>query len=132
MSEVKTILLCDDNRMNRRLVVVMLEGMPYRVVETTTGQECLEYARADYASIDLILLDISMSGMSGMEVCRSIRESEPAKTRTIPIIAYTAHAMADEQQQFIDAGFDGVLTKPITPADLGEMLDKFIDSQNSC
>lgn len=125
-NDIKTILLCDDNALNRKLILTMLKKMPYRVVEATNGQEALACALAEHASIALVLLDISMKGMSGVDVCRAIRSSEQDQKRPLPVIAYTAHAMADEHRLYFSAGFDDVLTKPVMSEDLSKVLNKYL------
>lgn len=125
-SRHKNILVCDDNALNRKLITAMLYGLPYSVRETTNGQETLACALTEHSSIDLILLDISMNDISGIDVCRAIRSSDLDQIRPLPVIAYTAHAMVDELERYISAGFDDVLTKPTTREALFSILRKHI------
>lgn len=126
MKPIRTILLVDDNVLNRRLVAAMLNGLPYRLVERESGREGLDYALAERDTIDLILLDIGMPDLCGTEVCRTIREREDGTAR-LPIIAYTAHAMAEERRSFLESGFDEVLIKPITRDALATLIQRYLD-----
>ena len=124
-SKPKNILICDDNQLNRKLITAILSGLPYCVREAANGQEALDYALSDHESIDLVLLDISMKGISGIDVCRIIRNSNQDLKRPLPIIAYTAHAMVDERERYLSVGFDDILTKPTMREDLYNILHKY-------
>lgn len=123
MDRQRTILLVDDNFMNRRLVAAMLKGEPYRLVEKESGREGLDYLLAHREAIDLVLLDIGMPDLSGTEICRAARKNGDNEKR-LPIIAYTARAMADERRSILDAGFDDILIKPITREDFTFLLER--------
>jgi CheY-like chemotaxis protein len=122
----KSILLCDDNLLNRKLLGAMLQSSPYRVIETSTGRDGLDYVLANHDSISLFLLDINMKDINGIEICRRIRATDQDMRNRLTIIAYTAHAMAEEHRRYIDAGFDGVLTKPAIQRDVLQLLAKYI------
>lgn len=126
MERIRNILLCDDNELNRKLVIAMLKGLPYRVIETDNGRDCLAYALASHGEIDLMLLDISMKDMNGIEVCSAIRASGQDRQRRMTVIAYTAHAMVEECRHLLASGFDGILTKPALCKELVAVLDKHI------
>ncbi len=126
MTRQRTILIVDDNFMNRRLVAAMLNGTPYRLVERDSGREGLDYALSHREELDLVLLDIGMPDISGTEVCRSIRDHE-ARDRRLPVIAYTAHAMGEERRSFLNAGFDDILIKPITRTEFLAVLEKHLN-----
>jgi CheY-like chemotaxis protein len=123
----KNILVCDDNTINRKLIIAMLKRLPYKVIETTNGQEALACVLADYESIDIVLLDISMKDMSGIEVCRAIRNSLQGQKHHLPVIAYTANAMVEERKLYLSAGFDDILTKPTTRDELFNILSRYLD-----
>ena len=125
MDTTRTILLVDDNFMNRRLVAAMLNDKPYRLVEKESGRDGLEYLLAHQEAVDLVLLDIGLPDLNGTEVCRALRE-KGGSGRRLPIIAYTARAMADERRSILAAGFDDILTKPITREDFTFILERYL------
>lgn len=102
------IAVVEDNPDNRLLLQAMLGG-EYEIEEYETGSHAVAGITTHPA--DLVLLDISLPGMDGLEVLRHLRET-PA-TAGMPVIALTAHAMAGDRERFLAAGFDGYLTKPI-------------------
>lgn len=110
---MRMIAVVEDNADNRLLVQAMLEDQ-FQVVEYEDGQEALEGLRTERP--DLVLLDISLPGMDGLEILREIRAD--GRLRDLPVIALTAHAMAGDRERFLDAGFDGYLTKPIMDEEL--------------
>lgn len=112
------VLVVDDHPVNRLLVGVMLREAGCAVTEAENGKQAL--ARLEDGTFDIVLLDISMPDISGDEVCRRIRAD--ARFAGLRIIAYTAHAMNGERDQIMAAGFDGLLTKPITRASLHAAL----------
>ena len=114
----KCVLVVDDHPVNRLLVSVMLREANFEVGEAENGQQALDMLRE--SSWNIVLLDISMPDMSGDEVCRRIRADESLKG--LRVIAYTAHAMQGERDQILAAGFDGLLTKPISRASLHAAL----------
>ena len=126
MSVSKNILLVDDNMLNRRLVGAMLTGLPFSIIERDNGRDGLDYLVANVADIDLVLLDIGMPGLSGIDLCKIIRASTDKSLRDIPLIAYTAHAMKQEQELYLSIGFNDVLIKPMTKNDLVQTVDKYI------
>ena len=109
------ILIVDDNAAMRRLATLMLRLDPQMAVsEADSGPACLEIAAME--KFDVILMDISMPDMDGIETCARLRASEThAATR---IIACTAHAGTRDGQSFLVQGFTGVLTKPFLIAEL--------------
>ena len=103
------ILIVEDNDKNRKLVRDILQVTGYRTLETTTGEEGLRVARE--ARPALVLMDIQLPGMTGIEALRALR-ADPA-TRAIPVMAVTASVMTHSRQQLLAAGFDGYQEKPI-------------------
>lgn len=106
---MKRVAVVEDNPDNRLLVDAILEDL-YVLDEYETGVEALEGIVADPP--DLVLLDISLPGMDGTEVLRRLREH--AALRSLPVVALTAHAMAGDRERFMEGGFDGYVSKPIT------------------
>lgn len=110
---MKQIALIEDNADNRLLVQAIL-GDTCHVTEYDSGEGGLEGVRRQGA--DLVILDISLPGMNGLEVVRHLR-ADPA-TASIPLIALTAHAMVGDRERFLAAGFDAYISKPIDDFDL--------------
>lgn len=108
MTAGKRIAVVEDNRDNRLLIQAIVEAR-YQLVEYATGQEALDGIRL--APPDLVLLDVSLPGMDGIEVLRHLR-ADPALA-SLPVIAMTAHAMRGDRERFIAAGFDEYVVKPI-------------------
>jgi CheY-like chemotaxis protein len=106
---MKTIAVVEDNADNRLLLQAILDGL-YVVQEYESGPAALR--GFGVARPDLVLLDISLPGMDGLEVLRQVRAA-PA-LHGLPVIALTAHAMADDRDRFLQAGFDAYVAKPIT------------------
>jgi signal transduction histidine kinase/ActR/RegA family two-component response regulator len=115
------ILAADDNRTNQMILNLMLGKFGADVTLCDNGLAALELYRAGV--FDLLILDISMPGMDGLEVLRTIRAQDSAQGRgSCPAIAFTANAMAHQVAEYLEAGFDGCLTKPLTQAQLAKVL----------
>ncbi|MGB1109504.1 MAG: response regulator [Gammaproteobacteria bacterium] len=108
---MKKILLVEDNPDNRDLVCAFLE-FDYEITSFPSGHEALEYlGAADVEAPDVLLLDIALPGIDGVELLRRIRAL--THIQRIPAIALTAHAMKGDEQRFMAAGFDAYVPKPI-------------------
>jgi two-component system cell cycle response regulator DivK len=112
-----TLLLVEDNEFNRDMLVRRLERKGFRVVCALDGAEGYERAHADRP--DLILMDMHLPVLDGWEATRQLKESDD--TKSIPIIALTADAMAGDREKAMEAGCDDYDTKPI---ELPRLLDK--------
>lgn len=117
------LLVAEDNAINRVLVSRMLEleGYSFDVVED--GFACV--AALQITSYDLVLMDISMPGMDGVEATRTIRSQQQGNP-LIPIIAVTANAGPQENEEFFDAGMNDVLEKPFSRTALRAVLEKWL------
>lgn len=104
-----TILLVEDNEMNRDMLSRRLERRGYRVVLAVDGEAGVEMAASELP--DLVLMDMSLPVLDGWEATRRLK-SEPA-TRHIPVIALTAHAMSSDRERAMEAGCDEYDTKPV-------------------
>ncbi|HYT93673.1 MAG TPA: response regulator [Gemmataceae bacterium] len=111
------VLLVEDNEMNRDMLSRRLQRKGYEVLLALDGQQGVDLARTQ--SPDLVLMDMSLPVIDGWEATRQLRAGET--TRTIPIIALTAHALADDRDKALEAGCDDYDTKPI---DLPRLLGK--------
>jgi two-component system cell cycle response regulator DivK len=117
------ILIVEDNELNRKLVRDVLQAKGYRTLETETAEEGVRLAREHLPA--LVLMDIQLPGMNGIEALRQLRAD--AATRAIPVIAVTASAMTQNRQQILAAGFDGYQPKPINVAGFLEAVRKTLD-----
>ena len=103
------ILIVEDNEKNLKLVRDVLQVKGYETLEAGTAEDGIKIARA--RTPNLILMDIQLPGMSGIEALKALR-AEPA-TAAIPVVAITASVMQQDRQQIMSAGFDGFIEKPI-------------------
>ena len=110
------ILIVEDNEKNLKLVRDVLQVKGYETLEAGTAEDGLKIARERMP--DLILMDIQLPGMSGIEALKALR-AEPA-TAAIPVVAITASVMQQDRQEIMKAGFDGFIEKPIN---LRNLLD---------
>ncbi|MBU5680706.1 response regulator [Blautia sp. MSJ-9] len=123
----KKILLVEDNELNREIAVEILQEAGFSVETAEDGTIAVERMHyADAGSYDLILMDIQMPKMDGYEATREIRKLNEPQKATIPIIAMTANAFAEDQQKAFDAGMDGYIAKPIDISKLMETLKGFL------
>lgn len=113
------VLIVDDQRINRVLPMTILCKQGVAVTEAATGEDALQAVVHDPA-ISHVLLDISMPGMSGIEVCQHLRSTP--RGGSLYVVAYTAHAFPGEQTQIMEAGFDDLLIKPINRESLLKAL----------
>jgi len=107
----QTLLLVEDNEDNRIIYTTVLRHLGYEVFEAQDGVQAVELART--VQPDLILMDISIPRLDGWEATRILR-GDP-RTQAIPIIALTAHALADDRERASEVGFSAYLAKPIEP-----------------
>jgi CheY-like chemotaxis protein len=114
------ILVAEDNLVNQRLAVRLLEKRGHRVTVAENGREAVEELKK--RAFDLVLMDVQMPEVDGFEATALIREREKTTGAHQPIIALTAHAMKGDRERCLAAGMDGYLTKPIRPKELDEML----------
>ncbi|HEV7284403.1 MULTISPECIES: response regulator [Kaistia] len=113
----KTVLVVEDNELNMKLFHDLLEAHGYNIIQTRNGLEALELARTHRP--DLILMDIQLPEVSGLEVTKWIKEDD--ELRVIPIIAVTAFAMKGDEERIRQGGCEAYLSKPIS-------IGKFIET----
>lgn len=118
------ILLAEDNPINQEVANQRLAKLGHEVTVANDGQEAVEIYQT--VSVDLILMDVQMPKMDGLEATRRIRELEERTGLHTPIIAMTARAMRGDEQICIDAGMDGYLTKPFRAAKMREVLERIV------
>ena len=117
-----TILLVDDVEINRELAKIILEKQGHQVLLANDGQDALEQARK--GGFDLILMDIQMPVLGGVEALEAIRAEEKAQGGHLPVIALTADALKGTEEKLLKAGFDGYLTKPVRTKELADELTR--------
>jgi CheY-like chemotaxis protein len=123
------VLLAEDNPINMMLIRELLRRRGHNVTEVANGRAAVEAIQA--GQYDLLLTDIHMPGMDGIEAAQAIRawEKQTARPRT-PIVALTADALDAGKHACQDAGMDGFLTKPVDPAELEEMFMMLFPSED--
>ena len=114
----KTILYVEDNELNRKMLRHLLRGTSYRLIEAPDGEVGMAIAREQHP--DLILMDVQLPKISGIEATRALR-AEPATART-PIIAITSFALSGDEQRAKEAGASAYLAKPYSPFALLDMI----------
>ncbi len=118
----KKILIVEDNPQNMRLVEMILRAKNYTLLRATDGQEALDVARGGRP--DLILMDIQLPKIDGLEVTRRLRKTKAF--RRIPVIAMTAYAMKGDKEKAIEAGCDAYLSKPINTRELPRVIAEML------
>lgn len=119
-TEPMSVLVVEDNQVNQRVARRMLEKSGHRVHVVEDGAQAVEAVAA--GGVDIVLMDIQMPVMDGLEASRRIRSAEAGSGRHIPIVALTAHAMAGDRERCIEAGMDAYVTKPFNAETLASAL----------
>jgi two-component system cell cycle response regulator DivK len=119
---MKKILVVEDSATNLYLIDYILTHAGYEVIRATTGEAGVEMALQ--RNPDLILMDIQLPGIDGLETTRRIRRTDAGKA--IPIVALTAYAMAGDRERALAAGCTGYLEKPVNPETIVREIDAFL------
>jgi CheY-like chemotaxis protein len=127
LSAALRILLAEDNQVNQRLATRMLEKRGHAVDVAANGLEALK--ALEKRSYDLVLMDVQMPEMDGMEATERIRANERSSGGHLRVVALTAHAMKGDEERCLAAGMDGYLTKPIRPEELEALLEKCVSER---
>jgi two-component system sensor histidine kinase/response regulator len=119
------ILLAEDNAVNQKLAIRLLEKRGHTVVVAANGRDALSALEKGF--FDLVLMDVQMPEMDGLEATRLLRQKEKATETGVhqAVVAMTALAMKGDRERCLAAGMDGYLTKPIRPQELDEVLDHY-------
>jgi len=117
------ILLAEDNAVNQKLAVRLLEKRGHTVAVAGNGKEAVAALQAE--TFDLVLMDVQMPEMDGFQATAAIRELEKASGNHLPVIAMTAHAMVGDRERCLAAGMDDYLTKPIRLEELNNLLARY-------
>jgi CheY-like chemotaxis protein len=107
---------------NQLVMQRLLTKRQHKVTIASSGKAALQALESE--QFDLILMDVQMPELDGLEATREIRRREAAGTRT-PIVALTAHALTGDRERCLEAGMDGYMTKPVNPTELDEVLEKY-------
>jgi PAS domain S-box-containing protein len=118
------VLLAEDNAVNQRLATRLLEKRGHHVTVAANGLEVLDALTKE--SYDLVLMDVQMPEMDGIEATAAIRKKEKGSEIHQAVIALTAHAMKGDRERCLAAGMDGYLSKPIRPPELDELLEGYV------
>jgi len=120
---VKTVLIVEDNELNMKLFNDLLEAHGYRVLQTREGLSALDIAREHKP--DLILMDIQLPEVSGIEVTKWLKEDD--ELRSIPVVAVTAFAMKGDEQKIREGGCEAYISKPISVASFLTTINGFFE-----
>ena len=123
-SDILSVLLAEDNLVNQRLATRLLEKRGHRVSLAANGREVL--TALEKQTYDLVLMDVQMPEMDGLEATAILRQREKESERHQEVVALTAHGMKGDRERCLAAGMDGYLAKPIRPQELDEILDKYV------
>ncbi len=122
-----TILIAEDNAVNRELLRELLEMRGYSVIEACDGQEALK--KIAEAQPDILLLDLGMPVLDGFETVQKIRENPDMSS--LPVLAVTAYAMRGDREKVLRSGFDGYLSKPIDAGALDRELKRLLNKDSA-
>ncbi len=114
------ILVVEDNELNMKLFYDVLQASGYTMLKAGTGEDAVELAAAQ--APDLVLMDVQLPGIDGVETLARLRTDE--QTASIRVLALTAQAMDGDRSRFLEAGFDGYLSKPVDVAELLRMVEE--------
>ena len=119
----KTVMVVEDNDLNMKLFHDLLEAHGYNILQTKDGMEALKMARQHQP--DLILMDIQLPEVSGLEVTKWIKEDDTLKS--IPVVAVTAFAMKGDEEKIREGGCEAYIAKPISVTNFLETVERFLN-----
>ncbi len=123
----KTVLAIEDNKVNMLLVSRVVEAEGYHLLRAEDGPQALELL--EEKSPDLILLDVNIPGINGLDLARMIKDDE--KLSTIPVVATTANVLVGDKERCLEAGCDEYLPKPLDIRRLREVMHHYLDNNRS-
>jgi len=118
----KTVLIVEDNDLNMKLFNDLLQANGYETLQTKDGREAIDLARRHHP--DLILMDIQLPEISGLEITKMLKED--AELKAIPVIAVTAFAMKGDEEKIREGGCEGYIAKPISVANFLQTVAAFL------
>jgi len=122
----RKIVVVEDNELNMKLFREVLGSSGYKTLEAETGERAV--ALTTEHRPDLVLMDIHLPDIDGVEALRRLRANE--RTASVPVLALTAQAMEGDQERFLAAGFDGYLSKPVNIADLLDAVRRYCEGDS--
>jgi two-component system cell cycle response regulator DivK len=122
-NEAKTVLVVEDNDLNMKLFHDLLEAHGYQILQTKNGRDALRLAREHHP--DLILMDIQLPEISGLEVTKLIKSDD--SLRQIPVVAVTAFAMKGDEEKIREGGCEAYIAKPISVAHFIATVERFLN-----
>jgi two-component system cell cycle response regulator DivK len=122
-ADTKTVLVVEDNELNMKLFHDLLEAHGYNILQTKDGMEALRLARKHRP--DLILMDIQLPEVSGLEVTKWIKEDDTLKS--IPVVAVTAFAMKGDEEKIREGGCEAYIAKPISVTNFLQTVERFLN-----
>ena len=123
LDEAKTVLVVEDNDLNMKLFHDLLEAHGYNIIQTKDGMDALRLARQHRP--DLILMDIQLPEVSGLEVTKWIKEDDNLKS--IPVVAVTAFAMKGDEEKIREGGCEAYIAKPISVTNFLQTVERFLN-----
>ena len=117
------VLIAEDNDKNMKLFRDVLQVSGYETLEATSGEQAIELAVQQ--APDLVLMDIQLDGMDGLTALQRLRQD--GRTASTPVVALTAQAMAGDRERFLEAGFDGYMSKPVDVVAFISMVKRYCD-----
>ena len=128
MSDIRNrklkVLVTEDEAINRMYITTILERNGWEIFEASDGMEALDLIKAN--DFDVVLMDISMPRLNGIDATVMIREEEKDGAH-LPVIALTAHAFPSDRKKFLEAGMDDVVVKPLNEETLIDVISKYVD-----
>ena len=118
------LLLVEDNLVNQKVVLAMLRKRGYQIEIANDGREALEKLETAPRPYDLVLMDVQMPVLDGLETTRVLRRDP--RWAKLPVVAMTAHAMTGDREKCIEAGMNGYISKPVQPAHLITTLERHL------
>jgi two-component system cell cycle response regulator DivK len=122
----KTVLIVEDNELNMKLFHDLLDAHGYRTLQTRDGLEALRIAREEHP--DLILMDIQLPEVSGLEVTKWLKDDE--RLKSIPVIAVTAFAMKGDEEKIREGGCEDYIAKPISVAGFLDTIRRYLEPED--
>jgi two-component system cell cycle response regulator DivK len=119
----ESVLVVEDNEKNMKLFRDVLQATGYSTLEARSGEDAVELARSHEPAV--VLMDVQLPGIDGIEALARLRADE--HTASIPVLALTAQAMSGDRERFLEAGFDGYLSKPVDVAELIRVVGEHCD-----